>query len=799
MHFRKTAGALLLAIGKGDGTFVPAVLSTPNVDGPGAIAIADLNGDGKNDLVFLTSSVIQDVYSTNEVALMLGNGDGTFGPQALFPVQVASPGSVVDDADSAPGALAVGDMNGDGIPDIVTNGITILFGDGKGGFPNRKDFLNTAGESVILTDFDGDGKMDVVIGIGNPSALSRVQIAPLSYSDTLTVFFGDGNGGLAAAPLAPLPTPNPMPTTADNISLASGDFNKDGIADLAVVRSFQSLSVFLGSTAGILTPAFTYDFSVVAKDASPTSIVAADFNQDGILDLAVSVARSSSPGAIMVFLGVGDGTFFPPISTSTPSYLPALVVGDFNQDGRPDLAAIDGSGSPDAYQVDIFLGHGDGTFALSKNYAAGMLASSLAIGDFNLDGIQDIAFANYTDIRLLLGKSDGTFSPGIDIPFPGANPGPLAAADFNGDGKPDLVSGATILLGHGDGTFDPPVTYPNGSPLVTYPDGSSPASGVGSVAVADIDGDGIPDIFLDTENVLIGNGDGTFHLETTGLASMFSPVVAADFNGDGKLDIAGGFSMSGLGLDSSDQPFRRAVAVFLNLSHPARQLELVSAADFSYGPMAAHSIVSAFGKHLALTTASASPPALPTTLGGCSVSVEDQTGAVSQAQIYYASPEQVNFVLPADLEAGSAIVTIATPDGQSASTEIQIATVAPKLFVVNSNGVPAGYVVRVGAGNVQTIEPIFTEQSGHIAETPIDVTKGQVYLILFGTGFDLPPNANVQIGGGVNSTNTTAAYAGPQGQFPGLDQIDILLPKSLAGSGVTGVYGFLNQVYVTIK
>ena len=159
--------------------------------------------------------------------------------------------------------MAVGDMNGDGIPDIVTNGITILLGDGKGGFPTRKDFLDTDRDSVILTDFDGDGKMDVLIGNGNPLVLA----SDFRYEGTLTVFFGDGAGGLTAAPLAPADpatlraVPFNLPMRGSGIALASADFNKDGIADLALVSDFQYLSVFLGSASGAITPVFTYDFS----------------------------------------------------------------------------------------------------------------------------------------------------------------------------------------------------------------------------------------------------------------------------------------------------------------------------------------------------------------------------------------------------------------------------------------------------------------------------------------------------------------------------------------------------------
>jgi uncharacterized protein (TIGR03437 family) len=203
-----------------------------------------------------------------------------------------------------------------------------------------------------------------------------------------------------------------------------------------------------------------------------------------------------------------------------------------------------------------------------------------------------------------------------------------------------------------------------------------------------------------------------------------------------------------------------------------------------------------------LTTASGSAPSLPTTLGGASVSVQDQTGTVSQAEIYYASPGQVNFVLPAGLEAGKAIVTIANMDGQSASAEIQIAS-NPKIFLADPSGIPVGYAVQVGADNVQTIKAIFTEQGGHVQEVPIDVSTGEVYLILFGTGFDAPLGATGSFyTASGNYVTFTPAYAGPQAQFPGLDQVNILLPSSL-GSGVSNFslsFDISQQnLYVTIK
>jgi uncharacterized protein (TIGR03437 family) len=148
----------------------------------------------------------------------------------------------------------------------------------------------------------------------------------------------------------------------------------------------------------------------------------------------------------------------------------------------------------------------------------------------------------------------------------------------------------------------------------------------------------------------------------------------------------------------------------------------------------------------------------------------------------------------------TAVVTIVTTDGKSASTEIQIVPLAPKIFLVDPSGIPAGYVVWVGPNNVQTIEPIFTEQGGHFNEVPIDVSNGDVYLVLFGTGFDVPTFESAQI----YPQQLTVTYAGPQSQFPGLDQINMLLPKSLAGMGPSVVSLYIDGlqtvfVNITIK
>jgi uncharacterized protein (TIGR03437 family) len=554
--------------------------------------------------------------------------------------------------------------------------------------------------------------------------------------------------------------------------------------------------VFLGNASGTLQPVFSYDFSTVDQFDTPTSVAIGDFNHDGIPDLAVTVARSAiarpgAPATIVVFLGKGDGTFQAPVSSDSPvDSIWSLVTGDFNKDGQTDLVVINTVGYPSADQVVVFLGQGDGTFAFSRTYSAGMGASGLAAGDFNGDGVADIAVANLEAINLLLGNANGTMVPGASISFPVNPPVTLVAADVNGDGKLDLVGGGfqggvAVLMGHGDGTFAAPATYTSGAA------GTSLAGDAFSVAVGDINGDSIPDIVSSDGSVFIGKGDGTFGYQAANLPGVFGPMIAGDFNGDGKVDIASAFFTP----TSGGPPLQNGAAVFFNLSQRAALLTVVSAADFMNGPLSPHSIASAFGKHLALTTASGTPPSLPTTLGGASVSVQDQTGAVSQAEIYYASPGQVNFVLPAGLEPGTAIVTIKTTDGQSASAEVEIASNG-KIFLVDASGTPAGYVVRVGTNNVQTVEPIFTTQGGLVHEAPIDVSTGTVYLILFGTGFDAPTNASASSFKSACPPNTSTpceqdlsvTYAGPQSQFPGLDQVNVLLPSSLAGNGVSNLY-----------
>ena len=217
----------------------------------------------------------------------------------------------------------------------------------------------------------------------------------------------------------------------------------------------------------------------------------------------------------------------------TNNYPTCVAVGDFNHDGKIDMAVV--AGSSNTNTVAIMLGNGDGTFQKATYYTAGVGAQFLTVADFNHDGNLDLAVASQSAyISILLGNGDGTFQPPTESPAVPTFERYITTGDFNGDGKPDLVmradqSAVTVLLGNGDGTF----TYG-----ASYNDDEFPRA----IAVADFNRDGKLDlgiINLGDVEVMLGNGDGTFKPPAaTYPVSVSSWGVAGDFNGDGKLDLA---------------------------------------------------------------------------------------------------------------------------------------------------------------------------------------------------------------------------------------------------------------------
>src|SRR6201996_5158213 len=570
-------------IGNGDGTLRPdSTLPLPSkFESQGSqfffLAFADINSDGHVDIAF---------YSSGTIFTAFGNGSGQFENVVPSQLTFADPSWIK--------GATIADVNGDGHPDIVfVDDPMVMLGVGDGTFIEANNNL-LVGADCHLGDFDKDGHLDLVCARLSASSLGAYF---------LEIHHGNPDGTFTIAPVY-----SKSHSSADFISpFAARDLNGDGYLDILAL-SADGLVIFFGKPGmqfsapvhyafynaesfdedqgdpsliadnnldgnldlampGVNGIYITYGRSDCTFDALPVirpglssnySNIFADFNEDSTLDIFIL----GTPG-LQLSLGKGNGTFAAPVTVqavrSFPNYYSGapvgLLEGDFNGDKHKDVIAFGQSAADGSFLGQLFLGRGDGTFQDPLPVTNLVPGYSYAIEDINGDGRDDFIYTTMDPasatgaLNVRLSNRDGTLDPvTTTLPGNGYSYGLPAAADFNGDGKMDLViaeqKSMQVLLGHGDGSFDTTL------PALPVPSFDNQRYGCcGAVITGDFDRDGNADFaFLrgtpgSTEGptaliVYYGKGDGTFSQAVTvaTLDRNYFHLIAADLNGDSLSD-----------------------------------------------------------------------------------------------------------------------------------------------------------------------------------------------------------------------------------------------------------------------
>ena len=653
-----------------------------------------------------------------------------------------------------------------------------------------------------------DGGVLVGVGTLNTGGIAQMTTITLpSGTHLLRAVYGGGTGGYLASQSA---AQSYVVTTAagagfaplvnysagiNPYSVAVGDFNGDGKADLALANyASNNVSVLLGNGDGTFATAMNYD-----SGTNPHSVAVGDFNGDGNADLAVANQNGNN---VSVLLGHGDGTFQAAANYGVGAGPYCIAVGDFNGDGKADLAVVNAFAYTD--NISVLLGNGNGTFQTALNFGAGIMAPfSLAVADFNGDGKADLAVADYLGINgntginvsMLLGNGNGTFQAAANY---NANifPESVAAGDFNGDGKADLAvansftNDVSVLLGNGDGTLQFAVDYHAGI-------------GSDSVAVGDFNGDGMADLAVtngagDNLSVFSGNGDGTFQAAVNHSVGM-SPVSVAvgDFNGDGRADLAvANFDSNSVSVLLGASPV--AVPNVVGLTQAAATMVITGvglvvgtvttapsnsvpagnvisenpAAGTPVSPSSAVNLVVSVGPPVPVPNVVGFTQAAATTgITGVGLAVGTVTTAFSNAvaagNVISENPVAGTLVSP------SSVVNLVVSKGPSASIPNVVGfTRAAAATAITGVGLVLGTVTTVlsntvPAGNVISEDP---------AAGTVVGTGSAVNLIISGAA---PISAGPSSGSGLTQT-FTFTFNAPDG-FAGLTVVDVLINNFLDG------------------
>ncbi|MGA2538199.1 MAG: FG-GAP-like repeat-containing protein [Terracidiphilus sp.] len=757
--------ATAVLLGNGDGTFQKPVyydVSANSYATAAGFTVDDVNGDGIPDIVVLNGTIGtfngSVIPVTGTVTTLIGKGDGTFtmgpvssltwtdslrvltgvfktgdqkdllaGGTVLFgsgngsftqgPTNNALATLSVNTA--AAGGNAAASLRNNGMLDVVVSEpgfVSIFYGNGDGTFQTGPSYAALPDYMpVTITDIDGDGNPDIVLG--NSSAGVYTEGGYDTPLPMFQILLGRGDGTFVDSPVYT------QGTYASDKDIASADFNGDGKLDVLVFNSSttssSSLVMLPGDGTGALGTAVTSNLSI-----DPAMVVAAKMNHDTLADAVVAGSGNSGP-ELAVLTNQGHGNFAAEKDYSLAGAAVSLAVGDFNGDGIPDVA-VGESGQG----VFVLFGQSNGTLGSPMQVDPSTTPTGLAAGSLTSDGRTDLVVADETTgtLHVYLGNANKTFTT-VTAPTTGAtNLSVAALGDLNNDGKLDLivagfipgsggnpnVSNVYTLLGNGDGTFQTANTLSIASNDVA----------VASMALADFNDSGNLGVVVgnadDYTEVLLGNGDGTLTETSLALGQRPTTVAAADLLGSGYPEILVG--------EANTQGQGYSLTVFQNQQAADWVVATTTTPTVTVTPSPA-TITTA--QSTMVTVAVSGPTGSATPTGSVILSGGGYTSAATT------------------LASGSAVITI-----------------------------PAGSL----AVGTDTLAATYTPDSASSATYNSAAGAGSVTVTAVPPSFALTSSGNIAVAPGASTGNTSTITVTPSGGFTGSVALTAALTASPTGA-----------------